>query len=142
MANPVQTAVNVKTGTFAAGPVGAAKSMDALQTKRVAPGTLSVRVYWSMYTDTITITGKWQGSADNSTWRDFKPMNNAAHVVLQTSTGTGAVYIDAPTSISGLPYVRFSLVSGVASGTAGDTYTMSYNYVKKQTFDGVGVYPV
>ncbi len=132
-----RTSSVAKTGTFALGPVGAAKSMDALDTSRVGPGSLSARVYWSVYTDTMTLTGKWQGSDDNSTWRDIKTENNAAHVVLQTSTGTGAEYVKCPECIGGIPYVRFSLVSGVASGTAGDTYSMSYRYMAKSPFEAV-----
>lgn len=132
---PRRTAVHAASGTFAAGPIGAAKSLTGLATDIVGPGSLSARVYWSAFTDTMTLTGKWQGSTDNSTWRDFHPMNNAAHVLLQTSTGTGAKYIEAPGCIAGLPYVRFSLVSGVASGTAGDTYSMSYNYVSRNGFE-------
>ena len=130
-----KTAVNTASGTFAAGPLGAAKNMDSLPTNTVGSGSLSARVYWSVYTNTMTLTGKWQGSADNSTWRDFAPPNNAAHVVLQTSTGTGAKYIEAPGCTGGLPYVRFSLVSGVASGTVGDTYSMSYNYMQVNGFE-------
>jgi hypothetical protein len=137
MATPRRTATNAATGTFAAGPLGAAKSLAGLETTRIVPGSLSARVYWSAYTNTMTLTGKWQGSTDNSTWRDFVPHNNAAYVVLQTSTGTGAVFVQAPTCVGGLPYVRFSLVSGVASGTAGDAYSMSYNWVAKDPFDGV-----
>jgi hypothetical protein len=130
-----RTATNATSGSFTLGPVGAQKNMDALPTGRIQPGTLSARVYWSAYTNTMTLTGKWQGSADNSTWRDFHGQNNAAHVVLQTSTGTGAKYIEAPLAVHGLPYVRFALVSGVASGTVGDTYSMSYNYVKRDKAD-------
>jgi hypothetical protein len=141
MANPRRTAVNSATGTFAAGPLNAAKSMAALETTRIVPGSLSAKVYWSAYTDLITLTGKWQGSADNTTWVDYVPTNNAAHVVLQTNTGSGTKLIPAPTCIQGLPYVRFSLVSGAASGSSGDAYTMSYNYRAGSPFDG-GVYNV
>jgi hypothetical protein len=86
-------------------------------------------------TNTITLTPKWQASLDNSAWFDIKPENNAAYVVLQTSTGTGIANISAPRSIQGMPYVRFSLVSGVISGTAGDAYSMSYNYVRVSPFE-------
>lgn len=132
---PRRTAVHATSGTFALGPIGAAKSLTGLATEIVGPGSLSARVYWSAFTNLITLTGKWQASTDNSTWRDIMPANNAAHVVLQTSTGTGAKYIDAPGCIAGFPYVRFSLVSGVASGTVGDTYAMSYNYVSRNGFE-------
>lgn len=127
--------VNSTSGTFSAGPLNAAKNMTGLATNTIGPGSLSARVYWSVYTNTMTLTAKWQGSLDNSTFRDIKPMNRAAHVVLQTSTGTGAEYIEAPACIAGIPYVRLSLVSGAASGTAGDTYTMSYNYVSRNGFE-------
>lgn len=139
MANPRRSGVNAASGTFAAGPLNAAKNLAALPTQTVYPGTLSARVYWSAHTNAITLTGKWQGSTDNSTWRDIVPIQNPAHVVLQTSTGTGAKFIEAPTCIRGIPYVRFSLVSGGASGTVGDTYSMSYNYVAAGPFDSPGI---
>lgn len=142
MANPRRTGINTTAGTFALGPIGAAKNMPALATNTIVPGSLSARVYWSTKTSTITLTGKWQASDDNSTWRDVVGANNAAHVVLQTDTGTGAKYVEAPLCIRGVPWVRFSLVSGVASGTSLDTYSMTYNYVAGSNFDGGGVYPV
>lgn len=133
-----RTAENVASGSFALGPLGAAKNMTALETKYVTGGTLSARVYWSVYTNTMTITGKWQGSDDGgTTFRDIVSGQNPAHVVLQTSTGTGAKYIEAPQCINGLTHVRFSLVSGVASGTSGDTYSMKYNYVYKSPFESI-----
>ena len=129
---------NVTSGTFVLGPIGATKRLPALSTDTIVGGTLSARVYWSAYTNLMTLTGKWEGSNNNgTTYREIKPMNNAAHVVLQTSTGTGAVYIEAPRCISGFTHVRFALVSGVASGTAADAYTMSYGYVQKNSFEPV-----
>lgn len=136
----VLTGINPATGTFALGPLGAAKSLVGIQTLRVGAGSLSARVYWSVFTIDMTLTGKWQMSSDNSTWRDVVGPNNAAHVVLQTGTGTGAKYIEAPGCVGGVPYVRFSLVSGAASGTAGDTYSMAYNYVEKSPFDTTNRY--
>jgi hypothetical protein len=130
-----RTGVHASSGTFSAGPLNAAKNLTGLSTEIVGPGSLSARVYWVVLTNAMTLTGKWQASTDNSTWRDIKPANNAAHVVLQTSTGTGAVHIEAPGCIAGNPYVRFSLVSGAASGSAGDTYSMSYSYVSRNGFE-------
>lgn len=140
MANPRRTAVNTASGSFTLGPLGAAKNLAALPTQTVYPGTLSARVYWSVYTNLFTLTGKWQGSNDGgTTYRDILPIQNPTHVVLQTSTGTGAKYIEAPTCIAGFTHVRFSLVSGGASGTVGDTYSMSYNYVGRGAFDSPGI---
>jgi hypothetical protein len=129
------TGSNTATGTFVLGPLGAAKSLAALETSRIGPGSLAAKVYWFAHTESITLTGKWQGSADGTTWVDYVPMNNAAHVVLQTTTGSGTKLVAAPDCISGLSYVRFSLVSGAASGTSGDAYTMSYNYMAKSPFE-------
>lgn len=81
-------------------------------------------------TSTLTWTGKWQVSNDNSTWIDVRQSNNAANVVLATGTSaaTGDLAIDAPYSVYGSKYARFVLVNGVATGGVTDLYAISYSF--------------
>lgn len=80
-------------------------------------------------TSTITFTGQWQVSNDGSTWVKAAASNNAAYVTI--ATGTAAIVteaFDAPISVYGWRYARFVLVTGVATGAAGDLYSIAYNY--------------
>ena len=81
-------------------------------------------------TATLTWTGKWQVSNDNSTWVDCKGPNNAAAVAIATGTSaaTGDVSYDAPLAVYGARYARFALVNGVATGGATDLYAIAYSY--------------
>lgn len=99
----------------------------------IEPGTLSALVVARLTTNTITVTGKWQVSADGSTWYDAAPSNNAANVAIATGTGTLATtnkVLSAPEACYGWSKVRFSVVSGVASGGGAgvDEVAISYNY--------------
>jgi hypothetical protein len=81
-------------------------------------------------TSTLTWTGNWQTSNDGSTWRNVKPANNAASVVIATGTAaaTGDVSYDAPPAVYGARFCRFALTNGVATGGATDLYAVSYTY--------------
>lgn len=82
-------------------------------------------------TNTLTVTPKWQVSADNSTWVDAALPNNAANVSLGAGTsGSDATItrcIAAP-DLSACKWVRLALVAGVTTGATADTYTISYNW--------------
>lgn len=103
-------------------------------TSTVRPGTLTAQVLASATTNTLTITGFWQVSDDNSTWIKAVPMNNAAGVAQVTGTGsavTSTVAYDAPNSVWAYKYARFGIVTGTGSadGTA-DGGTIGYRYLK------------
>jgi hypothetical protein len=124
--------LSVVTGDFdgdAAGTVAAGGSID---TGRVAKGTLSALVTVDAETNTLTMTGKWQASYDGTTWVDVVAPNNAANVALATGTaGADAAVtkaIAAPDAVFGWMFARFVIVSGVATGAATDTYSISYCY--------------
>ena len=91
---------------------------------------LSAIVNVTAATNTLTWTGNWQISPDNSTWTNVKPQNNAAYVTITTGTAaaTGDVAYEAPTAVYGARFARFVLVNGVATGAAGDLYAISYTY--------------
>ena len=90
---------------------------------------LSALVSVTAATSTITFTGQWQVSNDNSTWVRSAYANNAAYVTI--ATGTAAIVttaFDADDSVYGWRYVRFVLITGVATGAAGDLYSIAYGY--------------
>lgn len=92
-------------------------------------GKLQALASFTAATSTITATGKWQGSNDNSTWVDITPPNNAANVIF--TTGTAAIktaLFDAPPNATASKYVRFVFLIGVTTGAVGDLYSISYCY--------------
>lgn len=92
--------------------------------------SLSAVVNVTAATSTLTWSGKWQVSNDNSSWDDARSSNNPAYVALATGTSsaTGDISIDAPLSVYGFRYARFAVFNGVATGAAGDLYAISYCY--------------
>jgi hypothetical protein len=96
---------------------------------------LSANVAVGFYTLNLAVRGKWQGSTDNSTWVDYVPENAAANVTLQSSTGTRTVAVMAPPAVLSKAYCRYGLyIVGSATGTASDTYTLSYSYAENKSF--------
>lgn len=84
-------------------------------------------------TNTLTLTAKWQGSNDASTWIDIaNGSQNAAGVALATgTTGADAAVtkaVPAPDAAHGYRYARCSVVVGVVTGTDSDTYEIGYSY--------------
>jgi hypothetical protein len=99
----------------------------------IAPGTLSALVVARITTLNITVTGKWQVSADGSTWYDAAPAQNPANVAIATGTGsivTTNKVISAPEACYGWSKVRFAVVSGAEAGGGADVddVAISYNY--------------
>ncbi len=95
-------------------------------------------VSFTAATSTLTATGKWQGSNDNSTWVDLAGANNSANVTF--TTGTAAIVtksLDAPLGVYGWKYARFVFVTGVATGAAGDLYSIAYSYRQLTGAEGV-----
>lgn len=131
------------SSTGVAGLSGAAPQTGAgnsIVSCNVEPGTLGAHVYAKATTNLLTITGKWQTSANGSTWRDCDVANNAANVALVTGTGSAVTTtkrISAPASALGQRYCRFVVVTGAASGGGAgtDEYSIAYSYVPARTWD-------
>lgn len=105
----------------------------------VETGSLSAKVILRITANTLTITGKWQVSANGSDWLNATGPNNAANVVLATGTGTIAtttLVVSAHDACYGHLYSRYVLTSGVASGGGAgvDEVAISYNY--RTTYPG------
>ena len=126
------------TGISGAAPqTGAGTSLASCN---IEPGTLGAHVYAKATTNTLTITGKWQTSANGSTWRDCFLANSAANLALDTGTGsavTATKRIPAPAAALGQRPVRFVVVSGVGvgAGAGTDEYSISYSYVPARVWD-------
>jgi hypothetical protein len=100
-------------------------------------GTLSALVSVTANTSTITFTGSWQVSNDNSTWVAWTSQNNAANVIFATGTATiKTAAFDAPTNICSARYARFVLTTGVATGGTADVYSIGYNYTQLTGAEG------
>lgn len=102
----------------------------------VQPGTLMVLSYSQATTNNLTLTGKWQVSETGTTagtWYDAPLGNNAANVTIVTGTGSAVAstrFIEAPDSVYGWKFARYSLVTGGATAAAGDEYSMSYQHLR------------
>lgn len=120
------------TGNFDGDAAGTVAEGSAVVMGRIMHGTLSALVTVDAETNTLTMTAKWQVSNDDSTWVDIVAPNNAANVALATGTaGADAAVtkvISAPDAAYGWQYARLAIVSGVVTGAATDTYSMSYCY--------------
>lgn len=108
---------------------------NTLLVENVKVGTLAANILAKATTNTLTITGKWQVSDDNSTWRDAYLPNRPANVVIVTGTGsavTDNISVAAPDGCYSHRYTRFIALSGVASGGGAgtDEATISYSFQK------------
>lgn len=127
--------LHVTTGTAdgvaPAGQVNGATLFMGGDVKKVRD--LSALLTVDAETSTLTMTAKWQGSNDTSTWFDIAnaPQNVAATAL---ATGTGGAdasvvkVIPAPPAVEGFRYARCSIVIGVVTGATVDTYSIAYNY--------------
>lgn len=120
--------------TGAAPQTGAGNSQQMID---VEVGTLSALVYAKATTNTLTITAKWQVSADNSTFYDVYASNSAAFVAQVTGTGsavTATRAIAALDSVYGWRYARMVVITGtgVGGGVGVDEYEISYNFTLRQ----------
>jgi len=141
MAFPARwTTASGGSGDLTAAPVaGTTTGGTALATADIAPGTLSCLFVIDAETDTITITGKFQVSADNSTWYDLAgDAQNPANVTMATGTAGADATVNkvlpVPTEALGWKYVRAAIVNGVATGGAADTYAFTFYYRKYSAF--------
>lgn len=120
------------SGDLTAAPVaGTTTGGTAIPTAGIELGTLSCLFTVLAETNTLTITGKFQVSDDNSTWYNLAgDAQNPANVAIATGTAGAdtavSVVLPVPSSALGWKYVRAAIVNGVATGAAGDTYSFSF----------------
>lgn len=128
--------ISATSGDLTAGPAAGTLTPGAtlnMVAARVDPVTLSARVVVDAETNTITLAAVWEVSRDGVTWVRCSPAtNNAAEVVLATGTaGADASVtrqIPAPPMVAAFRYCRCSILNGVTTGAAADTWAISYDY--------------
>ncbi len=120
------------SGDLTAAPVaGTTTGGTAIATANIEPGSMSCLFTVLAETNTITLTGKFQCSDDNSTWYDLAgDAQNPANVAIATGTAGADTattrVLPVPFSATGWKYIRAAVVNGVATGAAGDTYAFSF----------------
>ncbi len=118
--------------TLVAGSVITGNTLLVNDGNRQKVFNLSALVNLDVETSTLTMSSKWQVSPDGSTWTDIaNGTQNAAAVVLGTGTAGADASIlkvlPAPDAVYGFKFARCSLVTGVTTGAAVDTYSLGYN---------------
>lgn len=121
-------AITGASGTVVAGPT--------MIMGDVQPGTLMVLAYAQATTNTLTLTGKWQVSETGTaagTWYDAPISTNATNAVIVTGTGSAVAstrFVEAPDSVYGWKFARYSLVTGGTTASTGDEHSMSYQHLR------------
>lgn len=124
------------SGTLAAAPAaGTTTGGTAIATANIEKGTLSCLFTVLAETSTLTLTGKFQVSDNNSTWYDLAgDAQNPANVTMATGTAGADVAVNAvlpvPAPALGWKYVRAAVVNGAVAGAAVDTYVFTF-YARK-----------
>ena len=134
----IYRSLSALSGDFNGDAAGTTASGTALSLRNVQQGTLSAYCDISALTNTLTISGYWQVSNDDSTYIKVVPTNNAATVVFATGTGsavTADVVVPLPAECFGWKYARFQCISGVATGgNAADSYAVTYRWLQANDF--------
>ncbi len=120
--------------TLVAGSVKAGSTVPIGGSPSVSPGTLVANVTTAITTSTIVLTASWQVSQDGTTFVPIFSGTGAAYTN-SSAAGTGSLVtstfsLAAPFAASAYPYARCVLTNSVTTGGAGDTYVVSYNYVR------------
>lgn len=97
---------------------------------------LSARCNVTANTSNLTISAKWQGSNDNTSWDDVYDNQYDVGVAL-LATGTGSAVnsvkgIGAPQVMYGYKYARVAFIVGASTGsvtgTTNDSFSVGYTY--------------
>jgi hypothetical protein len=99
--------------------------------------SISANVQTGLTTNLITAAIVWQVSNDNTNWVTMNQLNSAAYAAFAPAgtasliTTTFVQYLQGYNP--GYPYLRAAVLSGGATGAAGDNVKISYNARKRQT---------
>lgn len=128
------------SGDLTAAPVaGTTTGGTAINLTNIQVGTLSCLFTLLAETNTLTLTGKFQVSDDNSTWYDLAgDAQNPANVLIATGTAGADTAVTrvlpVPPAAFGWKWIRAAIVNGVATGAVGDTYVFSFRCRKFSGF--------
>jgi len=113
----------VGMGSSAAGPT--------LQMLRAEAGTISATVALTATTATLTLTPRWEVSADGATWVLATVANSAAYVLQADQAGdaSNTRVMAAPDSVYSQRFARVSILLGNAGGGAADLANVGYNFI-------------
>ncbi len=105
------------------------------QMLRAKTGTLSATVGLNADTATITLTPRWEVSADGTSWTLATVANNAAYVVQadQAGVATAVHAMAAPDSVYSQRFARVSVLLGNAGGGAADGAVVGHNFIDSNT---------
>jgi hypothetical protein len=135
-----QPAVSSTSGTFSTKDASSGVTAGTAVLSKLVEPTYGITANVALVVKTLNLAlrGKWQGSSDNSTWTDYGESNNAAQVTIVSDTGTATRAVAAPNGVLSREYSRYVLyVEGGSTGTASDTYTVSYNFIQDNRFPAV-----
>jgi hypothetical protein len=132
----------VASGNWNGDAAGTDKNGATLSLSIAMVSSLAAHVVVEAETDTLTITGRWEVSNDDSTWYTIVPSNNAANVILATGTAGADTPVTrvvvAPDQIYGYRYARYTVTNGVATGATTDTYAIGYSFIKRSAATAFG----
>lgn len=117
-------------GQAAGATVAGTTSINTGDASRQKVKSLCAQVTGTAATATLTMAVKWQVSNDRTTWTDASNgPQNAASVPFTTGTSAAkSMLISAPDAVYGAQYCRAVIVTGGATGAAGDTWSIGYSY--------------
>lgn len=97
--------------------------------------SLVALVQTSLTTLNITATTRWEVSEDGTVWVPLLGLNAPGNVTVAAAGTGGAIVTNYAQACAGydpsFPYMRLAALVGVATGAAGDTVTVSYNFRKR-----------
>jgi len=106
-------------------------SGPTLQMLRAEAGTVSATVALTADTATLTLTPRWEVSADAATWTLASVANSAAYVLQADQAGdaSNTRVMAAPNSVYSQRFARVSILLGNAGGGAADLANVGYNFI-------------
>jgi len=130
---PAQKSITATAfGAVAAGTTAATGASNSVKMADIADGTQLIALATMVVnTTSLTVTPKWQGSLDGSTWVDIFSLNSAANVATAAGTGSNVTTTRALLLLKcAFRHVRCVFVTGGATAHAtNDTYALSYNWL-------------
>ncbi len=131
--NALVPAAALNLDTLVSGTITGGAALLMGDNARQKVRNLSALVVADCETNTMTMTGVWQVSNDNSTWVTVtNGPQNAAGVLFATGTAgadaTVTKCFQAPDAVYGWRWSRFAIQNLVTTGAATDTYLIGYNY--------------
>lgn len=125
---------------MAAGLLSAVNGSPVLVGPLAQGSTLVANISMGVKTTNLVMTPNWQGSDDQTTWDDLRPINNPAYVGTAAGTNTlvtTATALALPAMPLGYLYLRAVVKCSAASADGtNDVATIQYRWVEGEFADG------